>query len=142
MRTSGIQSVLQITKALADRQRIRMLMILKGRELCVCQIIELLNLAPSTVSKHMAILKQAQLVEASKNGRWVYFRLAGDHAPRAVTEAIRWAKKHLVSETIIKKDAKNLKNILKHTPVEICKKQKASRVVRWAEASSRAILTP
>jgi len=137
-----LQGILAITRALSDESRVRVLMALKSKELCVCQIIDLLALAPSTVSKHMAILKQAQLVEASKNGRWVYYRLAGDHASTAVKEAIRWAEKHLVSETIIKRDAKNLKTILKCTPVEICKKQKASRVVRWAETSSRPILTP
>ncbi len=137
-----MQNVLAITRALSDESRVRVLMALKSNELCVCQIIELLELAPSTVSKHMAILKQARLVEANKNGRWVYYRLAGDHAPKAVTEAIRWAEKHLASETIIKRDAKNLKTILKHNPVEICKKQKTSRVVRWAETSSRPILTP
>ncbi|TFG44900.1 MAG: ArsR family transcriptional regulator, partial [Candidatus Brocadiia bacterium] len=56
-------SFLSITKALADESRVRTLMALDGRELCVCQITELLGLAPSTVSKHMAILTQARLVE-------------------------------------------------------------------------------
>jgi DNA-binding transcriptional ArsR family regulator len=44
-------------------------------ELCVCQIIELLGLVPSTVSKHMSILKQAGLVENRKEARWMYYRL-------------------------------------------------------------------
>ncbi|MFQ6007417.1 MAG: ArsR/SmtB family transcription factor [Candidatus Zixiibacteriota bacterium] len=137
-----MRHILAITKALSDESRVRVLMALKSKELCVCQIIELLHLAPSTVSKHMAILKQAGLVEADKNGKWVYYRLACEHAPRAVTEAIHWAEKHLVSETIIKQDAENLKTILKHNPVEICKKQKASRVAQWAERTSHAKPTP
>ncbi|MBW2408107.1 MAG: winged helix-turn-helix transcriptional regulator, partial [Deltaproteobacteria bacterium] len=48
-----------ITRALSDQNRVRALMALKDRELCVCQIIELLDLAPSTVSKHMSILANA-----------------------------------------------------------------------------------
>ncbi len=54
-----MHSFMAITKALADENRIRILLALDGRELCVCQIIELLGLAPSTVSKHMSVLSQA-----------------------------------------------------------------------------------
>lgn len=124
-----MQDFLSITKALSDENRVRVLMALNAGELCVCQIIELLKLAPSTVSKHMYILKQARLVEGEKNGKWVYYRLASG-APRAAVEAIEWAKRHLVSEATIKKDTKNLRAIMKQHPVEVCKKQKASRAVR------------
>jgi AhpD family alkylhydroperoxidase len=44
-------------------------------ELCVCQMIELLGLAPSTVSKHISILRPAELLESRKDGRWIYYRL-------------------------------------------------------------------
>ncbi|MBN1602908.1 MAG: winged helix-turn-helix transcriptional regulator [Chitinispirillaceae bacterium] len=64
-----------ITKALSDPNRIRALCALRNGELCVCQIIELLGLAPSTISKHMSILKQAGLVDSRKDSRWVYYRL-------------------------------------------------------------------
>ena len=57
-----------ITRALSDQNRVRMLLALNGRELCVCQIIELLGLAPSTVSKHMSILANARLVEGRQGG--------------------------------------------------------------------------
>ena len=66
-----------IAKALADENRVRLLLALQKQELCVCQLIELIGLAPSTVSKHMSILRQARLVEARKEGRWVYYRPAG-----------------------------------------------------------------
>ena len=124
-----MQDFLSITKALSDENRVRVLMALNVGELCVCQIIELLNLAPSTVSKHMSILRQARLVEGEKNGKWVYYRLAG-RAPKAASEAIEWAKRHLVSEATIKKDTKNLRAIIKQHPVAVCKKQKASRAAR------------
>lgn len=124
-----MQDFLSITKALSDENRVRVLMALSVGELCVCQIIELLNLAPSTVSKHMSILKQARLVESEKSGKWVYYRLASS-APKAALEAIEWAKKHLVAETTIKRDSKNLRAIIEQHPVEVCRKQKASRAAR------------
>ncbi len=124
-----MQEFLAITKALSDENRVRVLMALSAGELCVCQIIELLNLAPSTVSKHMSILKQARLVESAKNGKWVYYRTASN-APKVASEAIAWAKKHLTSEATIKEDAKALKLIIERHPVEVCRKQKESRTMR------------
>ena len=86
---------LNITKALAEENRLRILMALKGEELCVCQLIELLELAPSTVSKHVSVLRQARLVEGRKDGRWIYYRRAGESAPSEATEAIAWVKASL-----------------------------------------------
>lgn len=65
-------------RALADENRIRILMALRGRQLCVCQVTAFLDLAPSTTSKHLSILRQARLIESNKQGRWVYYRLADD----------------------------------------------------------------
>lgn len=71
-----IENFVTITKALSDPNRVRGLLALRNGELCICQITELLNLAPSTVSKHMSVLKQADLVTSRKDSRWVYFRLS------------------------------------------------------------------
>ena len=103
---------MNITKALADENRVRALLALQGRELCVCQIIELLGLAPSTVSKHMSILRQARLVQARKEGRWMYYRLPGKSAPAPVRDAIAWVKKSLARNNRIRMDADRLKEIL------------------------------
>ena len=65
-----------VARALGDGTRLRALLALRGGELCVCDLIALLGLAPSTVSKHLALLWQAGLVERRKEGRWHYYRLA------------------------------------------------------------------
>ncbi|MEW5924141.1 MAG: metalloregulator ArsR/SmtB family transcription factor [Candidatus Zixiibacteriota bacterium] len=135
-----MREFLSITKALSDENRVRVLMALSSGELCVCQIIELLSLAPSTVSKHMSILKQARLIESDKNGKWVYYKLAPD-APRIAAEAIDWAKKNLVSEAVIKRDAVSLRAIIKQHPVETCKKQKESRAAKAVEIETASAKT-
>ncbi|MHC4105048.1 MAG: ArsR/SmtB family transcription factor, partial [Planctomycetota bacterium] len=66
---------INMTKALSDENRVRAIMMLRNGELCVCQLIEMLGLAPSTVSKHMSILRQARLVQVRKEGRRMYYRL-------------------------------------------------------------------
>ncbi len=65
---------LTMLKALADENRIRIIMALRGKELCVCTLTELLDLAPSTTSKHLSVLKQARLIESVKDGNFVYYR--------------------------------------------------------------------
>ncbi len=63
-------------KAVADPTRLRMLKLLAGGELCVCEIMAVLGLGQSTASKHLNILKAAGLVESRKQGTWTYYRLA------------------------------------------------------------------
>ena len=105
-------SFMNITKALADENRVRILAALKGRELCVCQIIDLLQLAPSTVSKHLSILRQARLLAVRKKGRWAYYRLNEINPPAAVAEALDWVIDAVGSEPVVKEDARRLRQIL------------------------------
>src|ERR1039457_5801277 len=85
-----MREFMNITKALADENRVRALLALRKGELCVCQITELFGLAASTVSKHLSILYQAALVESRKEGRWMYYRLPGKEAPGAARRAAEW----------------------------------------------------
>jgi ArsR family transcriptional regulator len=118
-----MREVLDITKALADGNRLRVLIALSGGELCVCQIVELLQLAPSTTSKHMSILRQARLVESRKEGRWMYYRLPERDAPKAVKDAVAWVRRYLAESPQIVRDKKELQRILSMDPEEICKGQ-------------------
>ena len=118
-----MRDLMNITKALADENRVRTLLALRHGELCVCQITELFGLAPSTISKHLSILAQAGLVESRKDGRWIYYQLPGKGAPVVVTEAIGWIKKALADNPQVARDRRALKRILHEDPAEICKRQ-------------------
>lgn len=118
-----MDSFIAITKALAEKNRVRILLALEGRELCACQIIELLELAPSTVSKHMSVLRQARLVEGRKDGRWMFYRLAGSDAPEGVKETLIWVRRSLSKDPRVRSDTKKLKHILKIHPEELCRIQ-------------------
>ncbi len=97
-----------VVKALGDENRVRVLMALRARELCVCEIIELLGLAPSTVSKHLSILFQAGLVESRKEGRWVYYRLAKSDTTPEAASAIAWMTGLLEHERTICEDQRRI----------------------------------
>jgi len=64
-----------VMKAVADPTRVRILKMLEGGEFCVCQIIAVLALSPSTVSKHLFLLKSAGLVNDRKEKKWVHYSL-------------------------------------------------------------------
>lgn len=118
-----MRDLLAITKALADESRLRSIGLLDGRELCLCQIVEVLGLAPSTVSKHMSILQQARLVESRKEGRWTYFRLADEESSAMVHEAIAFVQAGIKQDRQGKADQKQLKSVLRLEPEELCRKQ-------------------
>jgi ArsR family transcriptional regulator len=70
-----MQEIIRIFKALSDQNRLQILKMLEIRPLCVCEITELLQLATSTVSKHLSILRDAGFIEDYKDGKWVYYKL-------------------------------------------------------------------
>jgi ArsR family transcriptional regulator len=114
-----------VAKALSDEKRVRILVFLREGELCVCQIIEMLGLAPSTISEHMAVLHRAGLVEARKEGRWIYYRLAGADASDSARIGLRWVRDSLANDALVLDDARRLRAV-KRTPVrELCRCYKA-----------------
>ena len=115
-----MREFMAVTKALADEQRVRMLLALRRQELCVCQIVELVGLATSTVSKHMSILKQARLVESRKEGRWMYYRLPCDDAPEMIRQAMTWVFEHLGNDPRTLRDEQKLEEICQVDPHSLC----------------------
>ncbi|ADK86000.1 transcriptional regulator, ArsR family [Desulfarculus baarsii DSM 2075] len=113
-----MRETVTIAKAMAEENRLRVLLALDAGQLCACQITELLGLAPSTVSRHMAILCQAGLVESWKDGRWVHFRLAEGAAQ--AREAMDWARKWLAPSAQAQADAKRLAEVLSQDKEELC----------------------
>lgn len=115
-----MRNIINITKALSDENRVRALMMLRNGELCVCQLIEILGLAPSTVSKHMAVLYQAGLVNARKEGRWNYYRLAGEDVAQYVLEVIKWVQSATAKDKQILADKKQVKRVCKIDKDKLC----------------------
>ena len=121
---------LNLVRALGDESRVRILMALRHRPLCVCEITTLLGLAASTTSKHLFLLRQARLIENIKKGRWVYYRLPENPTP-SVCDALAWLEKELAGNPQILQDAAALPGIFhnknihafleqKHIPAATC----------------------
>ena len=84
-------------KALADATRLRILALLDGGEICVCEIHDALKLPQSTVSRHLAYLRRAGLVETRREGLWIHYRLASldDTVLRTLTDIVKHALTHV-----------------------------------------------
>lgn len=104
---------MNIVRALTDENRIRILMALREREMCVCQITGFLDLSPSTTSKHLSVLRQARLITSRKKGKWVYYRLAGGPACSSmVREALTWVMASVGDSAVVREDADRIEAIL------------------------------
>lgn len=84
-------------KGLADTIRLRILALLAGGEVCVCHIHDALRLPQPTVSRHLAYLRRAGLVDTRRDGVWIYYRVARpeDEAIRAALDAALHAVGHV-----------------------------------------------
>lgn len=123
----AMRDFMSITKALADETRVRVLLALRRGELCVCQIVELTGLATSTISKHMSILKQAQLVDSRKQGRWMYYRLPDEQTPELVRRSLDWVADSLEQDPKVLSDRKRLAAICNSDPHELCAARESAK---------------
>ncbi|MGF1569864.1 MAG: ArsR/SmtB family transcription factor [Nodosilinea sp.] len=70
-------TVLAAFKALSDPLRLQVVELLREREMCVCDLCDRLSVSQSKLSFHLKILRQASLLTARQEGRWIYYSLNG-----------------------------------------------------------------
>jgi ArsR family transcriptional regulator len=95
--------------ALSDPTRLRLLSLMKNREVCVCYLQEVLQTNQPKISRHLAYLKRAGLVEARRDGKWSHYRLKklnGD-----LDKILSQTLTRLGREAQIAKDARRLEQV-------------------------------
>ena len=110
----------KVFKALADRNRARILKMLEEHELCVCQIREVLGLKQSTVSKHLSILKKAGLVEDRRQGTWAFYGLSRHRHNDFDQAQLGLMRNWLNRDPVIREDCAKLRKVLKIDIKELC----------------------
>ncbi len=115
-------------KAAGDPTRTRILKLLEAGPLCVCQVQAVLGLAPSTVSKHLTLLKIAGLVADRRDGRWIHYALATGKRNPYASAVLALLRGPLDREPRILEDRRRLRGV-KAVPVEtLCALPPAGRV--------------
>jgi len=114
--TSSLDPLTDAFKALGHPARMRIVAMLAGGELCVCQITAVLGVAPSTASAHLAVLRRAGLITEEKRGRWVFYSLSPPAAPTTELLAPLWGR--LARDPQIRADERSLTELRHISPVE------------------------
>ena len=71
-----VRPISRLFKALGDETRVRIIALLAHGELCVCHVEAALSLSQPNASRHLSILRAAEVVETRRQGNWIYYRLA------------------------------------------------------------------
>lgn len=83
--------------ALADKTRLRLLNLIRQDEICVCFFTEVLNESQPKISRHLAYLRSAGIVEARREGKWMHYRIIepeNDYAAQVLQDILEWLKSH------------------------------------------------
>jgi ArsR family transcriptional regulator len=83
-----VTPTVQLLKGFADGTRLRILCLLRGREVCVHEIVDALDMSQSAVSHQLRVLRDARLVSHRRDGRHVYYRLADEHVRELLENAL------------------------------------------------------
>lgn len=104
----GVRPLTKLFRALGDETRVRIVALLSHGELCVCHLLTALELSQPNISRHLGILRMAGVVDARRDGTWVYYRLVEqEHA--AVQEVLSTVAKAFGAERAIRADHAKLR---------------------------------
>ena len=78
----------ELFKVFGDSTRIRILIVLFEKDVCVCDLAETLNMTQSAISHQLKILKQNKLVKGRREGKSVFYSLADDHVRTIIEQGI------------------------------------------------------
>lgn len=103
-----MEQELSLFKALSDGTRLRIMVLVSEKELCVCQLMRALSLDQSKVSRHLTVLKNAGLVNDRRKGLWIFYSLA-EPRNRLEGSVFNAFKDYFKKANLFKEDIKNMK---------------------------------
>ena len=101
----------KLFKALSDNGRLRILKMLQQKSLCVCEITDIIQLATSTVSKHLSILKDAGFIIEQKDGKWVNYGVNSRSTDQRVIEILTKLDFWIEDSQVIEDDKQKVKSV-------------------------------
>ncbi|GAA0308578.1 metalloregulator ArsR/SmtB family transcription factor [Kineococcus aurantiacus] len=99
MDSQYVEVAAEVFSLLSDPTRIRLVLALRGTELSVNHLAELVGKSPTAVSQHLAKLRWGRVVTTRQDGNRVFYRLVDEHARTLVAEAVRHAERSLEPRT-------------------------------------------
>lgn len=112
-----MKELVKVFKALSDETRIRLLKLLFERELCVCELMQALDMTQSRVSRNLGILREAGLVKDRRDGLWVFYSLDRKSFNQYVAPILGLLDGWLNDDEVIKKDQEGLKKAVRFSEI-------------------------
>ncbi|HGE71500.1 TPA: ArsR family transcriptional regulator [Candidatus Poribacteria bacterium] len=112
-----MKEIIRAFKALGDETRIRLIKLLEQRELCVCELMQVLNMTQSRVSRNLGILKNAGFVKDRRDGLWVHYSINYEDAPLIVQKLLSILKESSNNDPILIKDLAELTKAKKFSEI-------------------------
>lgn len=116
-----MRELMLVLKAVADKNRMRILKMLEKKNMCVCELAAVLGIKQPSVSKHLVILKNAGLIQDERNSQWIDYKLCREivnlYAPVMLKQLEAWVN----DDPCVKRDRKKSASLCR---LEICKKIK------------------
>jgi len=100
---------INVFKVLSEPNRVRILMMLLQKPLCVCEITSILGLSTATVSKHLSFLRNSGFIEDEKEGKWINYKIAKKIENPIIKSIIVSLPEWFADEKQIREDLKNVK---------------------------------
>ena len=107
-----------IFKALSVETRLRVIKLLEDRELCVCELMQVLDMSQPRISRHLSVLKNAGLVDDRRAGKWVHYSLSKKVNNREVKTVLKSMTLLENNNPTVKKDRENLKKAVRLGEIE------------------------
>ena len=108
-----MRDLVKVSKALSDETRIRLLKLLQQRELCVCELMQTLDMTQSRVSRNLGILKDAGLVKDRREGLWVHYSLDQDSFNKYAAPVLELLRDWLNNDAVVIEDQNRLGKAVK-----------------------------
>lgn len=125
-----MEELAQFFKALGDETRLRIILLLTESELCVCDLMFLLNVPQSKVSRHLAYLKHSGITESRRVGVWMHYRLK-NWQDGLLKAQIDFLKRKISDMPVFRADREKLAKLKEQGE---CKALTKLRRARWSEA--------
>ena len=122
-----MKRLIDVLKALGEENRFRIVMMLRERPLCVCEVCAVLDISLSTVSTHLRQLTQAGILQSEKDGRWVIYRLSDVPFVRKLVEQLR---REVTDDSSLERDLARIVEVSPASCAGLLKQNRKERVNR------------
>jgi ArsR family transcriptional regulator len=115
-----MRELIQVLKAVADKNRIRIIKMLEKKKMCVCELSAVLEITQPSVSKHLSILNHAGIIKGERNSQWIDYSLCTEKINQYTSVIQDMIKNWLNNDLVIENDLRETKKLCREY---LCKKK-------------------